>query len=216
MQNDRAKIQAALFDLDGVVVFTDRYHFRAWLHLCQEKGWDFSEKINEACRGVPRLASLEIILRHNGVTLPEEEKEALADWKNRRYVELLQEVHSGDLYPGVVPFLERIRALGIKTALCSSSRNAKLVLEILNITNYFNAIVTGCDIANAKPHPEIFQTGAQRLGVAPEACIVFEDAAAGVEAALAAGMRCVGIGSTEYLGAADRVIQNYRDAEPLF
>jgi beta-phosphoglucomutase len=204
------QIQAALFDLDGVVVFTDKYHYRAWKELSDENGWLFSEEVNHRCRGVPRMESLEVILRHNHVELGHEQKLALAARKNRRYVELLQSIGQGDIYPGVVGFLERLRARGLKIGLCSSSRNAQMVLDNLHLTAWFDAVVTGDQVVRAKPDPEIFLLGAQRLGVEPGVCVVFEDAPSGIAAALAAGMRCVGVGSADLLTHAPRTIQDYR------
>jgi beta-phosphoglucomutase len=205
------KTEAILFHLDGVVVFTDKYHYRAWKELSDENGWFFSEEINDDCRGVPRMESLEVILRYNNVELSDEKKAALADRKNRRYVELLQGIGEDDIYPGVVSFLEELRESGLKIGLCSSSRNAKLVLENLDLTRFFDAVVTGDEIVKAKPNPEIFLTGASRLGVEPDACVVFEDAPAGIDAALAAGMKCVGVGFSTLLGAAPFSVKEYRE-----
>ena len=202
-----------LFDLDGVVVFTDKYHYLAWKEMSDEKGWDFSEEINHSCRGVPRMESLEVILRHNRVEISPEEKQTLADHKNRRYVELLQNIGSDDIYPGVVAFLEAIKQKGLKTGLCSSSRNAKLVLDNLNLSHWFDAVVTGDEIRNAKPDPEIFLLGACRLGIEPKLCVVFEDAPAGVASALAAGMKCVGVGSRSLLAEAPDVIADYAEID---
>jgi len=203
------KIEATLFDLDGVVVFTDKYHYLAWKELSDEKGWFFSEEINHGCRGVPRMESLEVILRHNKVEIAPHEKKVLADRKNRRYVELLQTIGPDDIYPGVVPFLKVLKERGLKIGLCSSSRNAKLVLDNLNLTHWFAAIVTGDEIVRAKPDPEIFLLGAKRLGVDPDVCVVFEDAPAGVTAAIAAGMKCIGVGPSELLPNAPVTIQDY-------
>jgi len=209
MKNKEMKIEAALFDLDGVVVFTDKYHYLAWKELSDENGWSFSEEINHGCRGVPRMESLEVILRHNKVELTPAQKTIFADRKNRRYVELLQTINQDDIYPGVVAFLQNLRSKGLKIGLCSSSRNAKLVLENLNLAQWFDAVVTGDEIAKAKPDPEIFLTGACRLGVDPSACVVFEDAPAGIDAALAAGMKCIGVGSPELLTNAPATITDY-------
>jgi len=202
-----------LFDLDGVVVFTDKYHYLAWAELSEENGWFFSEEINHGCRGVPRMESLEVILRHNKLQLTPEEKVILADRKNRRYVELLQKIDHDDIYPGVVQFLRSLRQLGMKIGLCSSSRNAKLVLNILDLVQWFDAIVTGDEIAKAKPDPEIFLMGACRLGVDPDVCVVFEDAPAGVDAAYAAGMKCVGVGSPALLHNAQVTIKDYSEID---
>ncbi|NDV62792.1 beta-phosphoglucomutase [Puniceicoccales bacterium CK1056] len=203
------QIKAVLFDLDGVIVFTDRYHYLGWKKLADEHGWAFDEEVNNGCRGVPRMESLEVILRHNGVELPEAEKEELATRKNAYYVELLKDINEEDVYPGAVEFLKKIRATGVKTGLCSSSKNAPLVLESLGLSDYFDAVVTGADIKNAKPDPEIFLLGAEWVGVAPENCVVFEDAPSGVAGALAAGMACVGVGSPELLTEAPVTITDY-------
>jgi len=207
------KIQAALFDLDGVVVFTDKYHYLAWKELSDENGWDFTEEVNHGCRGVPRMESLEVILRHNNVELSEEKKVAFADRKNKRYVELLQTIGDDDIYPGVVPFLQKLRERGLKIGLCSSSKNAKLVLDNLGLSKWFDAVVTGDEVAKSKPDPEIFLLGAKRLGVNPDVCVVFEDAPSGVESALAAGMKCIGVGSPDLLKMAPVTIKDYAEID---
>lgn len=203
--------KAALFDLDGVVVFTDQYHYLAWKKLADEEEWCFDEVVNNGCRGVPRMESLEVILRHNKLEFSESEKLAFADRKNRYYVELLKDMDEKALLPGVVPFIKELRSLGLLTGLCSSSRNADLVLKSLCLTEYFETIVTGNDIENAKPHPEIFLKGAKGVGVAPEDCIVFEDAPSGIAAATAAGMSSVGVGDPELLQDAMNVIRDYAE-----
>jgi beta-phosphoglucomutase len=206
-------IKAVLFDLDGVIVFTDRYHYLGWKRLADENGWAFDEEVNNGCRGVPRMESLEVILRHNGVELPDAEKEELASKKNAYYVELLSDINEADVYPGAVDFLKRLRSTGVKIALCSSSKNAPLVLESLGLEAYFDAVVTGADIQKAKPDPEIFLLGASRVGVEPGKCVVFEDAPSGVAGALAAGMKCVGVGSPELLTEAPVTIEDYQSID---
>lgn len=186
-------IRAVLFDLDGVIVFTDRYHYLSWKRLADERGWAFDETLNHQLRGIPRSASLQVILDHNNVTLADEEKRRLADRKNAYYLELLTTMNEDDLYPGVVPFLERVRGEGILLGLCSASRNAVTVLERLDLQRHFDVVISGHDVARAKPDPEIFLLAAERLGVPPFHCIVFEDAVSGVEAALAAGMKVIGV-----------------------
>lgn len=203
--------KAALFDLDGVVVFTDRYHFLAWKKLADEEGWSFDEEVNNGCRGVPRMESLEVILKHNNLQFSEGEKLDYADRKNRYYIELLKDIDETALLPGVVPFIKDLRSKGMVTGLCSSSRNAELVLRRLGLIAYFEAVVTGNDIRNAKPHPEIFLKGANGVGVAPEDCIVFEDAPSGIAAAIAAGMSSVGVGDPALLSDAGNVIQDYAE-----
>ncbi|AKJ63358.1 beta-phosphoglucomutase [Kiritimatiella glycovorans] len=203
------QIRAVLFDLDGVVVFTDKYHYLGWKKLADEKGWAFDEEINHRCRGVPRLASLQVILDHNHVELPQEEKERLADVKNEYYRELLKEINEEDLYPGALDLLRRLRAEGTRTACCSSSKNAQTVLDALGIGEYFDAVVTGHDIENPKPAPDIFLLGAERVNMHPYHCLVFEDAESGVEAARAAGMKCVGVGPRERLPSAGETVEDY-------
>lgn len=203
------RIKAALFDLDGVVVFTDKYHYLGWKKLADEKGWAFDEEVNHGCRGVPRLASLQVLLDHNKVDLPHDEKERLADIKNEYYKELLKQINDGDVYPGIVPFLKKLKAAGIVMAICSSSKNALPVLDALNLTQYFNAVITGNDIVNPKPHPEIFQKGAAALGMTADQCVVFEDAESGVDAAHAAGMKCIGVGPADRLPNAKECITDY-------
>jgi beta-phosphoglucomutase len=206
-------IKAVLFDLDGVVVFTDRYHYLGWKRLCDEEGWRFDEVLNHQLRGVPRLDSLEIILKHNGLVLGDPQKAAYADRKNDYYVTSLQDINENDLYPGALDFINELRKRGIKTALCSSSRNASLVLEKLVITALFDTIVTGHDIRNAKPAPDIFLLAAQKIRVHPLHCMVFEDAASGVQAAKAARMKCVGVGTHEVLTQADETIAAYDEID---
>jgi beta-phosphoglucomutase len=208
-------ISAFLFDLDGVIVFTDKYHYRGWKRLATEMGWKFDEEVNHQCRGIPRLASLQVILDHNRLSLPAAEKERLAGIKNTYYKESLADISRQDLYPGILPFLEAVRGEDIRMAVCSSSRNAESVLEALDLRKWFEAVITGNDITRPKPDPEIFLKGAAALGVPPEQCIVFEDAASGVEAAHAAGMRCVGVGSPMRLPTADMTVTDYAEIDLL-
>lgn len=202
-------LQGVLFDLDGVVVFTDKYHYLGWKKLADEHGWAFDEEVNHACRGVPRMASLQVILDHNGIDLPQAEKERLAEAKNGYYRDLLKTINEGDIYPGVLPFLEKLKAAGVRMAICSSSKNAMPVLEALRLAPFFDAVITGNDIEKPKPDPEIFLKGAAALGFPPERCLVFEDAESGVEAAHAAGMKCIGVGPPERLPNAKEWVTDY-------
>lgn len=190
-------IKAALFDLDGVVVFTDKYHYLAWKKLADENGWEFDEQVNQRLRGIPRIASLEEILRHNNTDLPFEEKERLANIKNEYYVKMLENLNSGDIFTGAPEFIKALRDRGIKVSLCSSSKNAEFVLNKLGLTPLFDAVVSGKDIVNAKPDPEVFLKGAEALGVSRFNCAVFEDAKVGIEAARKAGMKAVGVKNKE-------------------
>jgi len=209
----RHQIRAVLFDLDGVVVFTDKYHYLGWKKLADEKGWDFDEEVNNGCRGVPRLASLQVLLDHNNVELPLEEKERLANVKNEYYKELLKQINDDDIYPGVVPFLQKLKAEGIRMAICSSSKNALPVLDALDLTQYFDAIITGNDIENPKPDPEIFIKGAAAVNMHAVHCLVFEDAESGVDAAHAAQMKCIGVGPADRLPNAHECITDYDEID---
>lgn len=205
------KIAAAIFDLDGVIVDTAKYHYLAWKKLANEIGLDLTLEDNERLKGVSRMDSLDIILALGGLQFSEAEKLAMADKKNAWFVEYVNQMTPDEILPGAKALLEACRANGIKVALGSSSKNAKTVLNLLNITQLFDVIVDGTMIKNSKPHPEIFLLGASLLNITPNKCIVFEDAEAGVEAALAAGMQCVGLGSPAQLGKANLVIPDLKN-----
>jgi beta-phosphoglucomutase len=202
-------MKAIIFDLDGVVVYTDGYHYEGWKRLADEQGWAFDESLNDQLRGVSRLASLQVILDHNGITLPDGEKEALANRKNSYYVELLQQIDHSAEVPGAVDFIRAARDRNLGIALGSSSRNAGFVLSALGIEPLFDAIVTGNDITHSKPDPEVFLIAAERLGLPPHECVVFEDAVSGVQAAQRAGCLAVGFGPTEGLEIADLSIADF-------
>jgi beta-phosphoglucomutase len=206
-------IKACIFDLDGVIVDTAHYHFVAWQRLAKELGITFTQKENERLKGVSRMRSLEIILEIGGIELSLEEKEKLALRKNGWFVEYINAIKPDEVFLGVPELLQSIRSKGIKVGLASSSKNADTVLRLLGIGNMFDAIVDGTMIVNTKPDPEIFLLAARKLGVVPSDCIVFEDAEAGVEAAIAAGMKCVGVGLPEQLGKANEVVKNTADFE---
>lgn len=211
MNESPGMIQAALFDLDGVVVYSDQFHYRAWKRLADEQGWAFDEQVNEGCKGVPRMASLEVILRHNRITLPDAKKEELAERKNRAYVASLDEINESALVPGVRDFLNFLAARGTPLGLCSSSKNAALILDRLALTPLFATVVTGHDIKRPKPDPEIFLKGAAGCGVEPGRAVVFEDAASGIEAALGAGCRVIGVGKPDDLPGAELHIADFRE-----
>lgn len=204
-------LHACIFDLDGVIVDTAKFHYQAWKTLAHGLGFDFTEHDNERLKGVSRMRSLEIILEIGQQTLPEDQKLALATRKNEAYLEDVHRMTEADVLPGVRRFLEECRAAGLKTALGSASKNARLILERVNLLPLFDAIVDGTDVANAKPDPEVFLKGAEALGVAPAQCVVFEDAVAGLEAARNGGMHCVGVGDVTILAEADFVIPGFED-----
>ncbi|MDB4921431.1 beta-phosphoglucomutase [Mucilaginibacter sp.] len=201
-----SSIKACIFDLDGVIVDTAVYHFKAWKRLADELGINFTEHDNERLKGVSRVRSLEIILELGGVTKTEAEQQELATRKNIWYVEMINRMTPAEILPGAKEFLETCRAAGIKTALGSASKNSSTILDKINMAHLFDAIVDGNHVSKAKPDPEVFLKGAEALGVAPAECVVFEDAIAGVEAAINGGMKVVGIGSPDVLNKADLVV----------
>jgi beta-phosphoglucomutase len=206
-------IQACIFDLDGVVVFTDRYHYLGWQRLASEQGWDFDEKLGDRLRGVGRMDALEIILEHNGLELAQAEKDQLADTKNEYYKAYLQNIGQEDVYPGSVEFIQALKERGVPTALASASKNAPMVLENLGISSLFDTAVTGHDLTRTKPDPQIFQIAAERLDMEPGPCCVFEDAVSGIEAATAAGMHSVGVGPSDRIPNAYQCTERYEEID---
>jgi len=198
-------IKAFLFDLDGVIVDTAIYHYQAWKRLANELGFDISEEFNERLKGVSRMESLDLILAHGGLTLPDEKKAELAAQKNGWYLDLVSRMTSDDILPGVATFFSQVRKAGLQTALGSVSKNAPLILERIGLSDAFDAIIDGTKISKGKPDPEVFIKGAAELDVSPAECVVFEDAVAGVEAGKRGGMFVVGLGSPELLKQADLV-----------
>lgn len=195
--------QAVLFDLDGVIVDTALFHYRGWKRLADELGVPFDEKANEKLRGVPRRESLLAML---GYTPGEDKIREYMDRKNRYYLDMVARLRPADTLPGVRPLLAALRRAGLKLALASSSKNARLVLKRLQLEKAFDAVVDGNDIQKGKPDPELFITSALRLRVAPQDCLVVEDAASGIAAGAAAGMHTLGLGNPEHLGQAERVV----------
>jgi beta-phosphoglucomutase len=202
-------IEACIFDLDGVVVDTAKYHFIAWKALAEELGFNITLEDNERLKGVSRKQSLEILLEIGKKQFSETEKLAMAEKKNTLYVTYIEKMTPEEILPGVEKFLLELKNNEIKTALGSASKNAPMILERIGLTGLFDVIVDGNSISEAKPNPEVFLKGAEKLEVQPEHCVVFEDAIAGVEAARNANMYCVGIGEPEVLGLADIVISGF-------
>jgi len=199
-------MQAALFDLDGVIVDTAKFHYLAWRELANGLGFDISEEQNEQLKGVSRMESLERILTIGQATLSDDEKLRLATIKNARYVEMIKQLDASEILRGAREYLLELRERGVKIALGSASKNAEIILTNLGILELFDAVIDGNKVSRSKPDPEVFLLGAQALGVAPSACVVYEDAVAGVEAAKAGGMHAVGIGRPENLPGADLVV----------
>jgi beta-phosphoglucomutase len=200
-------IKACIFDLDGVIVDTAKYHYLAWKRLADELGFFFSEQNNERLKGVSRMDSLEILLSVGKITnKTAEEIEFLATKKNKWYVEYISHITPEEILPGALEIIGFLKLKDIKIALGSASKNAMSILKGIKLEKAFDSIVDGNRISKAKPDPQVFTTGADDLGVKYSECIVFEDAEAGIEAAIRAGMRCVGIGSPVQLGKANIVV----------
>lgn len=188
-------IKGVIFDLDGVLVSTDTLHYEAWKRLADEIGIvDFTKKDNERQRGVSRMESLEIVLAKGRHNYTAEEKMKLADRKNRYYQELLCQMDEKNILSGARETLMKLRERKKLTAVGSASKNALLILEKTGLGRYFDAVASGLDITHSKPHPEVFQVAARKLGLPCEECLVVEDAAAGIQAAKSAGMRTIGVG----------------------
>jgi beta-phosphoglucomutase len=200
-------VKACIFDLDGVIVDTAKYHFLAWKRLSDEMGINFTEKDNERLKGVSRMASLEIILEIGGINLTMEEKEKLAAQKNTWYVEYISRMNPDEILPGALEFIHSLKKEGIKIGLGSASKNTPMILDRVGITNIFDAVADGNSVHKAKPDPEVFLKASSMLGKKPADCVVFEDAVAGVEAARNAGMKCIGIGDKEVLKGAQIVVK---------
>ncbi|AOM82878.1 beta-phosphoglucomutase [Salisediminibacterium beveridgei] len=201
-----SKLEAVLFDLDGVIVDTAKHHYRAWKELANELGFDFTEEDNERLKGVSRVESLNILLEIGQVEKTEKEKEELAARKNQRYVEAISTMDESEILPGVIDFLQELKNENVPFALGSASKNAPAILKHIKLFDAFDAIVDGNSIAKAKPDPEVFLQGADKLGANYENCVVFEDAQSGIEAGKAAGMYVVGVGSADVLKGADDYI----------
>lgn len=200
--------KAVIFDLDGVIVDTAKYHYLAWKRLAGQLDIPFTEKDNERLKGVSRMASLEILLSLGGMELDQEEKQRLASRKNTWYVEMVDQMTKEELLPGAEALLKQLKEDGVKVALGSASKNAEGILNRLEIGHYFDARIDGSKVSKAKPDPEVFLLAAKSVGVDPKACLVIEDAPAGVVAAKRAGMHVVGIGKKENLPEADWIFQS--------
>jgi beta-phosphoglucomutase len=203
-------IKAFLFDLDGVLTDTSEFHYQAWQRLADEEGLPFSRQDNEALRGVSRRASLDILLK--GKKISEETAERWMERKNNYYIELVEQMTPGDLLPGAENLLRELRAAGIQIAIASASKNAPLVLGRLNLEDAVDCVVDAALIRHSKPAPDVFLKAAEMLNVKPAECVVVEDAAAGVEAAIAGGMHSLGIGPVERVGAAEVVLPDLANA----
>lgn len=196
--------QAVIFDLDGVICHTDEYHYQAWKSIADELKIPFDRKINDRLRGVSRMESLDIILQAYQGTMEPAEKLQYAEKKNVRYQELLKTMSEQDLSNEVSNTLKELKKAGVAVAIGSSSKNTKLILKQLGLSDFFIAVSDGNNIVNSKPHPEVFQKAALYLGKKAEDCLVVEDAEAGVNAAERAGMDCAVLGD-----AVDKTLGTY-------
>jgi beta-phosphoglucomutase len=202
-------IKGCIFDLDGVIVDTAKYHYLAWKELAKGLGFDFTEKDNERLKGVSRMHSLDILLEIGKKGFDDETKLKLAENKNKKYLEYILKMTPNEILPGIIDFFNELKSKNIKIALGSASKNAMTILNQLKLADYFDAIIDGTKVSKAKPDPEVFLKGAESLNVKPEECIVFEDAEAGIEAAVQGGFKSVGIGSEENLRKANYVMPGF-------
>ncbi|MGM0641429.1 MAG: beta-phosphoglucomutase [Thermotogota bacterium] len=208
-------IEACIFDLDGVIVDTAKYHYKAWKRLAEELGFDFTEKDNERLKGVSRMTSLDILLEIGNLKekYSEKEKEDLATKKNEWYREYITKMGKDEILPGVEGFLELLRQNGIKIAIGSASKNAKTILERIDLIDKFDSIVDGTKITKAKPDPQVFTKAADEMGEEYEDCVVFEDSQSGIDAALAAGMKAIAVGKSENLKNAHKIISCFKNKD---
>ncbi|MBR4671549.1 MAG: beta-phosphoglucomutase [Butyrivibrio sp.] len=202
------EIKAYIFDLDGVLVFTDELHYLAWKKIADKLNIEFDRKINNRLRGVSRMDSLEIILEKSAKRYSEEQKKALAEEKNEYYRESLETMTPDDVVGKVREKLTELRNAGCKLAIGSSSKNTKLILNKIGMTDFFDAISDGTNITKSKPDPEVFLKAAEMLGIDPQYCAVVEDAESGIDAAKAAGMYAIGIGEAANYHKTDRPISS--------
>ena len=219
------KLQAVIFDLDGVITDSAKYHYQAWKMLADRLDIPFDEEYNEKLKGVSRMESLELILKNGDACekFTAEEKAALADEKNEFYKELIHQITPADILPGMAEFLAELRAAGIRTAVASVSRNAPFILAQLGVTDSFDYVCGAAAVERAKPFPDIFLVAAQHVGADPAACVGVEDAEAGIRAINTAGMFSVGVGTPDQMreaklilsGTHERSLARIREASGL-
>lgn len=207
------KYLGAIFDLDGVLVDTAKYHYLAWKQLADRLNIPFTKEDNEQLKGVSRVKSLEILLSLGSKNYTENERKQFMDQKNKTYVRYISHMDESEILPGVVELLNQLKRKKIKIALGSASKNSELILKNTKLQDYFDAIVDGNDVSKAKPDPEVFLLGAKKIGIPANQCMVFEDAKAGIEAAKQAGMLAIGVGTQENLPNADILIKNLEEIE---
>lgn len=204
-------IKAVIFDLDGVLVHTDQFHYRAWKELADELAIPFDEVSNQRLRGISRMDSLEYILKNSNQSYSAKQKIHLAERKNDTYKALIAHMTTEDVAPEVLQTLEALKQKGLRLGVGSSSKNARFILERTGLSSYFDAIVDGTMIVKAKPDPEVFLKTAALLGIAPNNAVVVEDAKAGIEAAKAGGFIALAVGDAVSSVLADAVLYHFSD-----
>jgi beta-phosphoglucomutase len=205
-----------IFDLDGVIVDTAKYHYLAWKNLADELGIDFTEEDNENFKGVSRKRCLELLLEMGNISVTKEQFDTWLEEKNEDYLKYISKMDESEILPDVTKVLGYLKDKGIPMALGSASKNAVSILEKVKLMPYFDAIVDGTQVAKAKPDPEVFLIAAKKIGVEPTNCVVFEDALAGIKAANIAGMESVGIGDVKILSDADYGFNNFTEIDHKF
>ena len=205
-----------IFDLDGVIVDTAKYHFLAWKALAKSIGIDFSVQQNEQLKGVSRVRSLEKILAWGNKTISEDQFTTLMQKKNEEYLSYIAQMGESEILPGVPRVIKSLILSKQGIALGSASKNARQILKKVSLLNVFDTIVDGNDVTKAKPDPEVFLKGAKALEIEPEQCIVFEDSVAGIQAANAANMISIGIGEKDVLHEADYIFKNFTELSQEF
>lgn len=205
--------EACIFDLDGVIVDTVPAHYVAWKEIANELGISFTKEDNEQLKGVSRTESMKRILTLGDMEKSDEEILDYTNRKNAIYVDIISKMTKDDILPGVLTFLDQLKANNIQIAVGSSSKNTPTILKAVGLDKAFATVVDGNQIIHSKPDPEVFLIGARRLGFAPEDCVVFEDAYSGVEAALNGNFKCIGVGQPEVLGKAHKVIPNLKNID---
>lgn len=208
-------LKAVIFDLDGVVTDSAKYHYLAWKELADELGIDFDEQYNEKLKGVSRMESLELILENKNLqnSYTPEEKMAMAEKKNDNYVKLIQQITPDDILPGIKEFIEQLKQEDIKTAIASVSKNAFFIIDRLQMNDSFDHIVDAAKVTKAKPFPDLFLAAAKAVGAEPEECIGIEDAKAGIEAIKRANMKAVGVGTAEQMAEADLILSSTKELD---
>lgn len=205
-----------IFDLDGVIVDTAKYHYLAWKNLADELGIEFTEEDNEKFKGVSRKRCLELLLEMGNISVSKEQFDTWLEEKNEDYLKYISKMDENEILPDVTKVLNYLKDKGIPMALGSASKNAVSILEKVELMPYFDAIVDGTQVTKAKPDPEVFLIAAKRIGAEPENCVVFEDALAGIEAANIAGMASIGIGDVKILSDADHGFNNFTEIDLKF